>query len=297
MSEFVKIIEVGPRDGLQNEVHQISAAEKVELIRNLKKAGVKHIEAGAFVSPKSIPQMADTTYVMEGLDMIKYGLKLSVLVPNIKGYENAVAAGAKEVAIFASASESFSQKNVNCSIAESFERFAEIFERAKVEHIKVRAYISCIAACPYEGAVAPEKVVVMANKLIEMGAYEISLGDTTGVANPAAIKRLIFELSATIPMHKIAVHFHDTYGQALANIYAALEVGVRTIDCSVAGLGGCPYAPGSSGNVATEDVVFMLDNLGYSTGIDLEMLVRTAWYVSDLFDREPVSKVARAMGR
>tara|TARA_R110000868_G_scaffold190862_1_gene434791 strand:- start:93303 stop:94199 length:897 start_codon:yes stop_codon:yes gene_type:complete len=295
MLDFVKIVEVGPRDGLQNEVVQITSKEKVELIRRLKNAGLKHIEIGAFVSSKAVPQMADTTYVMEGLELIKEGLDLPVLVPNLKGYENAVAAGAKEVAVFAAASETFSQKNINCSIDESFERFASVFERAAEDGVKVRGYVSCVAGCPYEGAVDIEKVVEVACKLSQMGAYEISLGDTTGVANPTQVKRIIFELTAHIPVEKLAVHFHDTYGQALANIYAALEAGVRVIDSSVAGLGGCPYAPGAAGNVATEDVVYLLNGLGYETGVDITKVVETAWYVSERLGRIPASKVSKAM--
>lgn len=295
MAEFVKIIEVGPRDGLQNEIVQINAQQKVELIKNLKNAGLKNIEAGAFVSSRFVPQMADTTYVMEGLEMIKEGLNLSVTVPNIQGYENAIAVGAKEIAIFVSTSETYSKNHINCTIDESFERYAHVFERAKADHIKVRGYVSCIASCPYEGKIKTEKIVEVARKLIEMGAYEISLGDTTGAANPAQIKRLIFELTAFIPIEKIAVHFHDTYGMAIANIHAALEVGVRVVDSSVAGLGTCPHTNGLVGNIATEDVVYLLDSLGYATGVDLEMLVRTSWNISDLFNRKPNSKVARAI--
>jgi len=298
MAEFVKIVEVGPRDGLQSEAKQITAAEKVNLIRNLKDCGLVHIEAGAFVSAKAVPQMADSAYVMEGLEMMKDGLHLPVLVPNIQGYNSAIEAGATEVAVFASASETFSKKNINCSIDESFKNFEKIFKQAAADKIRVRAYISCIAGCPYEGDVSQEKVIEIAKKLIEMGAYEISLGDTIGVANPSLVKRLIFDLTASISVEKIAVHFHDTYGQALANIYAALEIGVRIIDSSVGGLGGCPYAPGSSGNVATEDVVYLLDNLGYETGVDLKMLVRVGWYINELLGREkPLSKVSLALGR
>jgi hydroxymethylglutaryl-CoA lyase len=297
MSEVVKIVEVGPRDGLQNETIRLSAQEKVQLIRHLKNTGLTHIEAGAFVSSKAVPQMADSTYVMEGLSMFDEGLHLPVLVPNLKGYERAIAAGVKEVAVFASASETFSQKNINCSIEESFGRFLDVFEKAKDDGVKVRGYVSCVAGCPYEGKVSSGQILHVVEKLSEMGAYEISLGDTIGVANPAQIKRLVFDITSSVPMSKIALHLHDTYGQAIANIYAGLEVGVRTFDSSVGGLGGCPYAPGSSGNVATEDVVYLMNGLGYATGIDLDMLVRVAWHVSELLGREPISKVARAMGR
>lgn len=297
MSEIVKIVEVGPRDGLQNEAVTLSSEEKVQLIRHLKNAGLKNIEAGAFVSPKAVPQMADSAYVMEGLSMFSEGLSLPVLVPNLKGYEAAVASGAKEIAVFASASESFSKKNINCSIEESFGRFLDVFEKAKEDEVKVRGYVSCVAGCPYEGQIQNAKVVSVVEKLYSMGAYEVSLGDTIGVANPAQVKRLLFDVTSSVPVSKIALHMHDTYGQALANIYGGLEFGVRTIDSSIGGLGGCPYAAGSSGNVATEDVVYLLDGLGFATGIDLEMLVRVAWYINELLGREPVSKVARAMGR
>lgn len=297
MSEAIKIVEVGPRDGLQNEAHTISSEEKVQLIRHLKNTGLKNIEAGAFVSAKAVPQMADSAYVMEGLSMLGEGVNLPVLVPNLKGYETAISSGAKEVAVFASASETFSQKNINCSIEESLGRFIDVFEKAKEDNVKVRGYVSCIAGCPYEGRVQSKQVVSVVEKLHEMGAYEISLGDTIGVANPAQIKRLLFDITASIPMSKIALHMHDTYGQALANIYGGIEVGVRTFDSSIAGLGGCPYAPGASGNVATEDLVYMLNGLDFASGVDLEILVRVSWYISELLGREPISKVAKAMGR
>lgn len=297
MSEVVRIVEVGPRDGLQNEAQTVLAEEKVQLIRHLKNTGLKHIEAGSFVSPKAVPQMADSAYVMEGLSMFSEGLHLPVLVPNLKGYEAAIASGAKEVAVFTSASETFSQKNINCSIEESFGRFIDVFEKAKEDNIKVRAYVSCVAGCPYEGKVSSGKLVHVVEKLHEMGAYEVSLGDTIGVANPAQIKRLVFDVTSSIPLSRIALHLHDTYGQALANIYAGLEVGVRTFDSSIGGLGGCPFAPGSSGNVATEDVVYLMNGLDFATGVDLEMLVRVSWYINEVLGREPLSKVARAMGR
>jgi hydroxymethylglutaryl-CoA lyase len=290
----VRIVEVGPRDGLQNEKGEVPTAVKLELIERLAGAGISAVEATAFVSPKWIPQMADHTEVLEGIRRMP-GVSYPVLTPNLKGYEAARAAGATEVAVFGAASEAFSNKNINCSIAESLERFRAVVERALKESIKVRGYISCVVGCPYEGDVKPQKVAEVAGALYDMGCYEISLGDTIGVGTPRRTQAMIEACTARIPAEKLAGHYHDTYGQALANIYASLELGVATFDSSVSGLGGCPYAKGASGNVATEDVVYMLQGLGIETGIDLDKLVETGAWISALLKREPGSKAGRAI--
>ncbi|MBU2091374.1 MAG: hydroxymethylglutaryl-CoA lyase, partial [Alphaproteobacteria bacterium] len=260
----------------------------------LSAAGLKVVESGSFVSPKWVPQMADTAEVLAGISK-KPGTVYPVLVPNLKGLEGALAAGVMEIAVFGAASESFSQRNINCSIAESLERFRPVVETALQNDIRVRGYISCVLGCPYEGEIAPEAVASVARSLFAMGCYEVSLGDTIGTGTPGKAGAMLRIVASDIPMDKLAVHFHDTYGQALANIYAALEEGVSVIDSSVAGLGGCPYAKGASGNVATEDVVYMLNGLGIDTGIDLDALVETAFFISDALGRPPASKVAKAI--
>ena len=290
----VKIVEVGPRDGLQNEPREVPTDVKLELIERLAAAGLASVEATAFVSPKWVPQMADHTEVLERIRR-KPGVSYPVLTPNLKGFEAARAAGATEVAIFGAASESFSRRNINCSIAESLDRFLPVAEAAEKNNVKVRGYVSCVLGCPYEGEVSPRQVAEVAGALYDMGCYEVSLGDTIGTGTPGKTKAMIEACTERIPVEKLAGHYHDTYGQALANIYASLEVGVRTFDASVAGLGGCPYAAGASGNVATEDVVYMLQGLGMQTGVDLDQLVDIGRWISGLLGREPASKVNRAI--
>ena len=294
LPQRVKIVEVGPRDGLQNESQLVPAAVKVELIDRLGMAGLKAIEAAAFVSPKWVPQMGDAAEVMASLPR-RHGVSYPVLVPNLKGFEQALAAGVEEIAIFAAASEAFSQKNINCSIAESLERFRPVMEAARQNGIRVRGYVSCVAGCPYQGAVPPAAVAEVAARLAEMGCYEISLGDTIGVGTPAAIRRMLDEVMLLLPVERLAGHYHDTYGMALANIYASLERGVAVFDASVAGLGGCPYAAGASGNVATEDVVYLMNGLGIETGVDLDRLVDAGAFICAELGRAPSSKVARAV--
>jgi len=289
----VRIVEVGPRDGLQNEKQVVSTETKIEFIRKLAASGLKTIEATAFVSPKWVPQMADHAEVLRALHH-SAGVVYPVLVPNMRGYEAAVAAGAREVAVFAAASETFSQKNINCSIAESLERFASVFAAANSAGIRVRGYVSCVLGCPYEGAVAPERVADVAAKLYESGCHEISLGDTIGVGTPVRTQRLIESVSNRVPVNHLAGHFHDTYGQALANIFAALEMGVSVFDSSVSGLGGCPYAPGAAGNVATEDLLYMLNGMEIETGVDLNRLLEAGAFICDQLNRTPQSRVARA---
>ena len=293
LPEQVKIVEVGPRDGLQNEATPISALDKIALIEKLSSAGINYIESGSFVSPKWVPQMATSTEVFEKLNR-KQGVTYAALTPNMRGFEGAMAVNANEVAIFGAASESFSQKNINCSIEESLERFAPIMEAAKSANIKVRGYVSCVLGCPYEGEIAPEQVAKVAEKLYQMGCYEISLGDTIGVGTPANVTKMIQAVSARVPKEKLAVHFHDTYGQALTNIYAALQMGIKVVDSAIAGLGGCPYAKGASGNVATEDVVYMLNGLGIDTAIDFEQLLEAGWFISEKLGKAPISKVSSA---
>ena len=293
MNKSARIVEVGPRDGLQNERGELPTAVKVELIERLADAGLPAVEATAFVSPKWVPQMADHTEVLERIRR-KPGVSYPVLTPNLKGFEAARAAGATEVAIFGAASEAFSQKNINCSIAESLERFRPVVTEATRHGIKVRGYVSCVLGCPYEGEVKPERVAGVAASLYEMGCYEVSLGDTIGTGTPGKTKAMIEACARRVPLEKLAGHYHDTYGQALANIYASLEMGVGTFDASVAGLGGCPYAAGASGNVATEDVVYMMDGLGVRTGVDLGKLVAIGRWICGVLGREPSSKVNRA---
>lgn len=290
----VTIVEVGPRDGLQNEAAPVPTADKIALITALAAAGVKVIEAGSFVSPKWVPQMADSAAVLAGLPPLP-GVRLPVLVPNLKGLEAAQAAGVQEIAVFGAASEAFSQRNINCSIAESLERFRPVTEAAIAAGIKVRGYVSCVLGCPYQGDVPVAEVVRVSEALSAMGCYEISLGDTIGVGTAGAARALVKTVAASLGMGRVAVHFHDTYGQALANILAALEEGVRTVDSSVAGLGGCPYAKGASGNVATEDVVYLLNGLGLSTGIDLDALAAAGRQISSVLGRNPASKVGLAL--
>ena len=296
LPSHVKIVEVGPRDGLQNEKQPIDAATKIELINRLTDAGLGYIEAGSFVNPKWVPQMAGSEQVFAGIDRGN-GITYAALTPNIKGFERAVAAGASEVAIFAAASEAFSQKNINCSIAESLERFAPVMDAAKANNLPVRGYVSCVLGCPYGGEVAPEKVREVATALYNMGCYEISLGDTIGVGTPLKVQRMVATCSRDVPVEKLAVHLHDTYGQALANTYAALELGVSVVDSSVAGLGGCPYARGASGNVATEDVVYLLNGLGIEHGVDLDKLIAAGNFIVEKIGRSNGSKVAAALSR
>ena len=290
----VRIVDVAPRDGLQNEPKNVPAAVKIELIQRLADAGLPAIEATAFVSPKWVPQMADNAQVMAGIRR-KAGVAYPVLVPNLQGFEAALAAGAQEVAVFGAASETFSRKNINCSIAESLERFRPVIEAAKAAGVRVRGYISCVAGCPYEGEIKPGAVARVADELHRMGCYEISLGDTIGVGTPRKIGAMIETVAKKVPIRRLAGHYHDTWGQALANIYASLELGMTTFDASVSGLGGCPYAKGATGNVATEDVVYMLDGLGIRTGVDLTKLFRAGEFICRELGREPSSKVARAL--
>jgi len=290
----VKIVEVGPRDGLQNEPGEVPTAVKVELIERLADAGLSSVEATAFVSPKWVPQMADHAEVLERIRR-KPGVSYPVLTPNLKGFEAALAAGASEVAIFGAASEAFSRKNISCSIAESLERFQPVAEAAKKTNVKVRGYVSCVLGCPYEGEVAPQRVAGVAAALYGMGCYEVSLGDTIGVGTPAKAKAMIEACAKRVPLERLAGHYHDTYGQALANIYASLELGVATFDASIAGLGGCPYARGATGNVATEDVVYMLQGMSIDTGVDLERLVDIGQWICGVLGKEPASRAGRAL--
>ena len=292
--DFVRLVEVGPRDGLQNERGEVPTAVKVELIERLADAGLPAVEATAFVSPKWIPQMADHTEVLERIRR-KPGVSYPVLTPNLKGFDAARAAGATEVAIFGAASEAFSQKNINCSIAESLDRFHPVVGEAKKHGIKVRGYVSCVLGCPYEGEIRPDRVSEVASALYEMGCYEVSLGDTIGTGTPGRTKAMIEACAKRVPLEKLAGHYHDTYGQALANIYASLEMGVATFDASVAGLGGCPYAAGASGNVATEDVVYLMNGLGVRTGVDLARLVEIGQWICGVLGRKPASKASLAI--
>lgn len=293
LPESVKLVEVGPRDGLQNEKNPIKVETRVSLIERLAAAGLRHIEAGSFVSPKAVPQMAGSEDVFAAIDR-KEGVVYSALTPNMKGFERALAANANEVAVFAAASESFSQKNINCSIVESLDRFAPVLTAAKQTKIPVRGYVSCVVACPYEGDIDPAAVREVAATLYGMGCYEISLGDTTGVATAGQMQAMLEAVAEEVPIKALAVHCHDTYGQGLANILAALQVGVSVVDASVAGLGGCPYAPGASGNVSSEDVLYMLHGLGIQTGVDLAKLVEAGQFVCQSLGRENASKVGKA---
>lgn len=290
----VRIVEVGPRDGLQNEPGVVPTALKVALIEQLADAGMPAVEATAFVSAKWVPQMADHAEVMRTIRR-KTGVSYPVLVPNMRGLEAALATGVTEIAVFGAASESFSRKNINCSIAESFKRFAPVVTTARAQGVRVRGYISCVIDCPYEGAIAPQAVAAVAKALRDMGCYEISLGDTIGSGTPARMQTMIHAVNNEVPITELAVHCHDTYGQALANIYAALQLGISTVDSSIAGLGGCPYAKGASGNVASEDVVYMLHGLGIATGVDLNALLRAGQMICRHLEREPASKAAKAM--
>ncbi|OUS33947.1 hydroxymethylglutaryl-CoA lyase ['Osedax' symbiont bacterium Rs2_46_30_T18] len=292
----VKIVEVGPRDGLQNETAIISSQTKIDLINRLADAGLAHIEAASFVSPRWVPQMADAEQVMRGYTA-KAGVSYSALVPNLKGLENAIEAGVQEIAVFTAASEAFCQKNINCSVAQSLKRFTDIMALASDRQIKVRGYVSTVLGCPYQGEVSLAQVSDVSSTLYEMGCYEISLGDTIGVGTADKVEQLIRNCQKTIPLEDLAVHFHDSYGQGLVNIYAALSQGIRTVDTSISGLGGCPYANGATGNVATEDVVYMLHGLGYETDIDLNKLVAAGHWISDQLQRINGSKTGLAMNK
>lgn len=290
----VRIVEVGPRDGLQNEKQAIATTAKIQLIEMLVDAGLTYIEAGSFVNPKWVPQMADSAEVFSAIKR-KPDVTYAALVPNLQGYERAISVNANEVAIFAAASEAFSQKNINCSISESIKRFEILFHQAHAQQIPVRGYISCVSGCPYSGDVDPFKVASIANELLAMGCYEISLGDTIGVGTAGQTKKLVEVVAKDIPLKKIAVHMHDTYGQALVNIYAALEMGINVVDSSIAGLGGCPYAAGASGNVATEDLVYLLNGLQIEHGVDLNKLIQAGQFISTILNRPNQSKAAQAL--
>ncbi|EGQ8606788.1 hydroxymethylglutaryl-CoA lyase [Vibrio parahaemolyticus] len=289
----VTIVEVGPRDGLQNE-SPVSIRTKIRLIDLLSDTGLSHIEAGSFVSPKWVPQMADSKEVMQNITR-RASVTYSALTPNLQGLEQALDAGANQVAIFTSASEGFCQHNINCSIAESLKRFEPLMVQADKYHVPVRGYLSCVVDCPYDGATSPTQVANISQALIELGCYEVSLGDTIGTGTPNRVKEMLESVLARIPSQRLAVHFHDTWGQALANIYQALSMGINTVDSSVAGLGGCPYAHGASGNVATEDVLYLCQGLGIETGVDLELLTKAGWMISDELQRQPTSKVSQAL--
>src|ERR1700753_2992299 len=287
MTDQVRIVEVGPRDGLQNEKTPVGVEERVAFIEALLAAGLHTVEIGAFVSPKAIPQMVGSDEVLRRFASRSDG-EFHVLVPNEKGYEAARAAGAKVIAVFAAASEGFSRANINCSVAESIERFKPVVARAKADRIRVRGYISCVLGCPYEGEVKPQAVVDVARTLWDLGCYEISLGDTIGVGTPTKARHLLRAVACDVPMDKLAMHFHDTHGQALGNLYAGIEEAARVIDSAAGGLGGCPFAPGATGNVATEDVVYMLEGMGIATGVDMARLLAAANEISRLLVRPPV---------
>lgn len=289
----VNIVEVGARDGLQNE-SPVSTQAKIRLVDLLSDTGLTHIEAGSFVSPKWVPQMADSLDVMKKITR-RHNVIYSALTPNVQGFEKALEAGANQVAIFTSSSEGFCQHNINCSIADSLTRFEPVMELAAKHNIPVRGYLSCVADCPYDGPTKPEQVARVANLLMELGCYEVSLGDTIGTGTPIRIAKMLEAVQVKVPTDKLAVHFHDTWGQALANIYQALTMGINTIDSSVAGLGGCPYAHGTSGNVATEDVLYLCQGLGIETGVDLELLAKAGWMISEELNRQPISKVSLAL--
>ena len=293
IAKKIQIVEVGPRDGLQNEKIWVETETKIALIEKLADAGLTKIEAASFVSPKWVPQMKDAFEVLSGIER-RPGVTYPVLTPNLKGFERALEAGVTEVAVFGAASEAFSQKNINCSISESVERFRPVLEAAQKNSVRVRGYISCVLGCPYQGEVPLENVVNLAENMSEMGCYEISLGDTIGIGTPLQAKKMVETVAEKVPVSNLALHFHDTRGQALANIYACLELGVSVIDTSVSGLGGCPYAQGASGNVATEDVVYMLHGIGIKTGVDIEKLIETGRFISDVFGRLPQSRVSCA---
>ncbi|WP_407164602.1 hydroxymethylglutaryl-CoA lyase [Bradyrhizobium sp. ORS 111] len=293
MSDHVSIIEMGPRDGLQNEKTPVSVADRIAFVKRLIDAGLPTVEVGAFVSPKAVPQMIGSADVLRGVSHLRG--EFHVLVPNEKGYDAARAAGAEVVSVFASASEGFSRANINCTVAESIERFKPVLARAKADGVRVRGYISCVLGCPFDGEVKPQAVVDVARALFDLGCCEISLGDTIGVGTPVKARELMRAVSGSVPIANLAMHFHDTYGQALANLYAGMEEGVRVIDSAAGGLGGCPYAPGATGNVATEDVVYMLEGMGIRTGVDMEKLLAATNDVAKLLGRAPVSRVASAL--
>ena len=293
LPQQVRLVEVGPRDGLQNERQPISVADKVRLVNDLSAAGLSYIEVGSFVSPKWVPQMAGSAEVFAQIER-KAGVTYAALTPNLKGLEAAIEAGVREVAVFAAASEAFSQKNINCSIAESLARFVPLLDAARAQDIRVRGYVSCVLGCPYEGEVAPGKVAEVARELYALGCHEISLGDTIGTGTPGKARTLFDTVAREVPRERLAGHFHDTYGQALANIYASLLEGIAVFDSSVAGLGGCPYAKGASGNVASEDVLYLLDGLGIHTGVDLPALIAAGQRISEVLGRPNGSRVARA---
>jgi hydroxymethylglutaryl-CoA lyase len=294
LPEQVKVVEVGPRDGLQNDSPVVPVAVKVELIERLGAAGLTAIEAGSFVSPKWVPQMADTGEVLAKLHR-RPGVRYPVLVPNMRGFEAARAAGASEIAVFTATSETFTRKNINCSIAESLERYAPVIAAAQSADIPVRGYISCALTCPYEGDIAPDAVAQVSEKLFRMGCYEISVGDTIGAGTPLRVQNMLDSVLKHVPLRQIGVHFHDTYGQALANVLAALQMGIATIDSSVAGLGGCPYAPGAAGNLATEDLVYMLDGMHIDSGVDLEKLSAAGQFITVQLHKPPTSKASIAL--
>jgi hydroxymethylglutaryl-CoA lyase len=293
MSDTVRIIEMGARDGLQNEKTPVSVENRIAFVKNLLEAGLHTIEVGAFVSPKAIPQMVGSDEVLRGVNHLAG--EFHVLVPNEKGYEAARASGARVVSVFAAASEGFSRANINCSIADSIERFRPVLARAKADGVKVRGYISCVLGCPFDGEIKPTAVADLATTLWDLGCYEISLGDTIGVGTPSKAKAMLRAVGQAVPAEKLAMHFHDTYGQALANLYAGMEEGVRVIDSAAGGLGGCPYAPGATGNVATEDVVYMLEGMGVRTGVDMQKLLAATNEITALIGRTPVSRVATAL--
>jgi hydroxymethylglutaryl-CoA lyase len=294
MTDPVRIVEVGPRDGLQNEKTPVSVADRIAFIEALIAAGLHTVEVGAFVSPKAIPQMVGSDQVLRGVSHHS-NAEFHVLVPNEKGYEASQAAGAKVITVFAAASEGFSRANINCTVAESIERFKPVLARARADGIRVRGYISCVLGCPYEGEIRPQAVVDVAKTLWDLGCYEISLGDTIGVGTPLKARHLLRAVAGTVPMQNLAMHFHDTYGQALANLYAGMEEGCRVIDSAAGGLGGCPYAPGATGNVATEDVTYMLEGLGVAMGVDMAKLLAATNEISRLISRPPVGRVAAAL--
>ncbi|WNL37456.1 hydroxymethylglutaryl-CoA lyase [Halomonas sp. PAMB 3232] len=295
LPQRVRLVDMAPRDGLQNEPGEVVAtAVKVELIERLARAGLTHIEAASFVSPRWVPQMGDAREVMLGIHR-ESNVTYSALTPNLKGLENALEANVSEVAVFAAASEAFSQKNINCSIDESLARFEPVMARARQANVRVRGYVSCVLGCPYEGDIAPAQVARVAGALYEMGCFEVSLGDTIGVGTPLKARQMIDEVAKVVPVEHLAAHFHDTYGMAIANLFAVLEQGVAVIDASTGGLGGCPYAKGASGNVATEDVLYLLRGLGIETGVNLESIIETGEWITGQLGRAPASKVARAL--
>ncbi|XP_059090625.1 hydroxymethylglutaryl-CoA lyase, mitochondrial-like isoform X2 [Tigriopus californicus] len=295
LPSLVRIVEVGPRDGLQNEKTVVSTEVKLNFISKLAQSGLTHVEATSFVSPKWVPQMADHNEIMTALKEDRSEVNYPVLVPNIKGLESALKVGVKEIAIFGAVSESFTQKNINCSIAESLQRFELVMKKAQEHNLKVRGYVSCVVGCPYEGPIKPVAVAKVAKAMKGMGCYEVSLGDTIGVGTPGTMRAMLEQVLKEVEPSDLAVHCHDTYGQALANILTALEYQISVVDSSTAGLGGCPYAKGASGNVATEDVVYMLHGMSIKTGVDLDRVIEAGKYISEQLGRPTMSKVARAL--